>query len=209
MTVDLEQFFDTVWGENEGKVCLSFKPKGGELWNEFYAWPSQRTEVLSRSRAQSGKCDVYYTPALLRGESRSKLAFKSSGVAWVDYDSGLPDSFALAPSHLVETSPGHFHAYWKLDQVCSSINELEEVNRSLANSSGGDKCWDGTHLLRVPFTENVKRGAPVVIISGSEISYNLEQFPKVKALQLTVPLSSEGRVLNWLRRFSDFLMIRD
>lgn len=185
MAVELEQFFDSIWGESEGTVCLSFKPKGGELWNEFYSWPSQRNDVLDRSRSQSGKCDVYYTPCVLRGKSRNKLAFKSSRVAWADYDHGLPESFALAPTYLIETSPDHYHAYWQLDEVCSSINTLEETNRQMANSSGGDRCWDGTRLLRVPFTQNVKRDAPVVIVSSSENRYNLGAFPKVLALLLS------------------------
>jgi hypothetical protein len=213
MTV--EQFFTDIWGETEGHVCLSFKTKNGNFEDEFFQWtPGSNESTLRNIRASIERrigTDCYFVPSVLRGASRKKIAFKASQVVWADFDAGLPE-LPLEPTTLVQTSEGRFHAYWKLGKVCSSQNTLEQTNKALAQSFGADMSgWDCTQLLRVPGTMNLKRdqATPVVMISSSGISYNLEQFPKVKALQLTVPLSSEGRVPNWLRRFSDFLMIRD
>lgn len=210
MTVELEQFFSDIWGENEGTVCLSFKTTGG-FRNEFFKWSSRDRETTLRSiRSSIGKAagsdDCYFVPSLLRGESRKKIAFKTSQVVWADFDSGLPE-LPLEPTLLVQTSEGRYHAYWKLDQVCSSPNELEKTNKALAESLGADMSgWDSTQLLRVPGTISKKRDQPVVIISRSENSYSLDAFPKALAQH---HLSSERRVLSFLKRFSGFRMIQN
>lgn len=193
MTVELEQFFQTIWGDSEGTVCLSFKDSKGKFHDEFFAWPGTDTETLCEMvRRRDGVDDCYFVPSILRGESRKKLSFKSSGVVWVDADNGI-DRLPLVPSYVVETSPGRFHAYWKLDQVCSSQNQLEETNKELAKLSGADMSgWDCTQLLRIPGTTSKKHGAAVVKISGSEISYSLEAFPKALAPPLFQPLLTQS-----------------
>ena len=179
MTVD-QEFFDAIWGDTEGTVCLSFKTENG-FEDEFFKLPEQRNEVSARCDLRSVQGDIYFVPSVLRGSSRKKLAFKGSRVVWGDFDSGLPE-FPLAPSVVVESSPGRYHVYWTLDEVCSSQNTLEQTNKELAKSFGADMSgWDCTQLLRVPGTMNRKRSeaTPVVLVSSSENRYNLGAFPKV------------------------------
>ena len=60
------------------------------------------------------------------------------------------------PSCVVESSPGHYHAYWPLtDAVPPEIGE--RLNKRLAAAIGADASgFDLTQLLRVPGTRNYK-----------------------------------------------------
>jgi hypothetical protein len=69
----------------------------------------------------------------------------------------------LAPTVLVESSPGRLQGYWRLTRPVAPAYG-EELNRRLAAALGADPSgWDLTQLLRIPGTRNHKYAeAPLV-----------------------------------------------
>lgn len=61
---------------------------------------------------------------------------------------------------MVESSPGHFHAYYRLTEAIPP-ERAEALNKRLAHMIGADASgWDLSQLLRVPGTMNHKRNEP-------------------------------------------------
>jgi hypothetical protein len=77
---------------------------------------------------------------------------------WVDLDdpNGQP-VFPLAPSIVVQTSPGKHQAYWLLRKPCPDLALIESLNRGIASQAGGDaNACDRARVLRLPGFPNLK-----------------------------------------------------
>lgn len=145
--------------------------------------------------------DLYFCPALfkpgapkvkanreLRETGRAEGYVLGTWVVWMDYDSPttLPEllkSLPLAPSVVVESSPGKFHVYWLLSEFIQGIATIREMNFAiLANTlgNGADKSGlDAGQILRLPAGKNTKpeyKNAfnPSVVLWSPETVYAAE-----------------------------------
>ena len=78
------------------------------------------------------------------------------------------------PPTLIIDSGGGLQAFWRLDGP-ASVDEVESVNRSLAERLGGDKCHNIDRLMRLPGTvnyPNAKKRAAGRIPSLAKVIYN-------------------------------------
>ena len=103
--------------------------------------------------------NIYFGPAVRRKPEMGKEAIKCSHVCWVDWDLPDPISWILPPT--VTVSSGHgFHYYWRLDEWCTNMPRLENVNKVLAKSVDADDCFDMARIMRLPGTINNKQDKP-------------------------------------------------
>jgi hypothetical protein len=125
----------------------------------------------------AARADVYLgcTPRQMRSGTRE--AVDGGWVAWADVDGpdGARRLSGLTPEPtliVASGSPGATHAYWRLANR-ADVATLEELNRRLAQATGGDPVWAATSILRPPGTYNHKHDppAPVRRIGGSGIVY--------------------------------------
>jgi hypothetical protein len=88
--------------------------------------------VLAGRHADAGG-EVFLAPAVRAAARGDKHAVSETRFLWVDVDepNGLPALWAFLaerPCHLlVESSPGHAHAYWKLDRPLPSTALIEST----------------------------------------------------------------------------------
>lgn len=80
---------------------------------------------------------------------------------WSDIDGGDVDK--LRPTALIETSPGRYQGYWRLDRWIAP-HAAEDLNKRIAAYIGGDNSGhDLTQVLRLPGLHNWSRpGYPLV-----------------------------------------------
>jgi hypothetical protein len=88
--------------------------------------------------------------------------------------------FPLRPAWVID-SGGGLHVYWKLRETLSEEDTLkvEDVLKRLANHFDGDsKPAEVAHVLRIPFTQNVKYDPPraVSIVESNETAYDISDF---------------------------------
>jgi hypothetical protein len=180
------QFFQELWGKEEGLVCVTYST-GGRFADKFYNYPRELDKMLSEVSERNARGeDCYFVPSFLSFTSRKKSAYRHSTVAWIDLDGGELSKLSPTPSLVVETSPDHYHAYWKLDEPVSK-SELEELNKGLASHNAADMSgWDATQLLRIPGTKSIKRGCDVVVAQQSDVSYLPANLPRVIKETVTV-----------------------
>lgn len=165
-------FFDTLFpkvnddGKDLGFIAISLYPGGiyseeektGPTQTHFFAWPSQRDDLIAFCLANSDK-DVYTVPALFRTRgSRKGGNISHQWAAYADAESLPLDKLKLSPTMTVETSEGRHHLYWVTET--DDPKQLIDVSRTIASEHARDGCdpsgWDAGQLLRVPGTANNK-----------------------------------------------------
>ena len=163
-------FFDALFpktdqdGKDLGFVAISLYPNGvftedsGPTQTHFFAWPSQREDLVAFCLHNSDK-DVYTVPALFRTRtSRRGSNILRQWVAYADADT-LPLNLLKLPATMaVETSQGRHHLYWVTET--DDPAQLVDISRTIAGTHAADGCdkggWDAGQLLRVPGTANNK-----------------------------------------------------
>jgi hypothetical protein len=127
-----------------------------------YPKAAQSAATWALEKAEEGR-EVYFCAHLLREAQRIKENASEVISLWGEYDGESVPNGELKPSATVESSPGHYHCYWRLtDPIPPEIAEL--FNKRIAHATGADPSgFDLTQLLRVPGTPNNKYpGRPLV-----------------------------------------------
>ena len=181
---ELEKFISFLYEGSNGFVYSPIKVSESEWESNFFAWPAQKSALLSHIGENGQRGDVYISPAVYSKKDAKRESFKSTNVVWVEFDGKDAIDFqdVPQPNAIVQTSTDtHVHCYWKIDKLSDS-NAVEDLNRRLtyhlqADSSGSES----NQLLRPPGTINHKRGLPVLLAHFGEqlINNSLESFAKV------------------------------
>lgn len=191
-------FFKLIFGRTSGQVCIGYKPHAGEgMRHAFFKWPDQLDEMLQNIEVHCQQLVHAYFCVSLFDEpgQRKKEYVKTCTNIWADLDTCDPQLLLVKPSILVETSPGKYQALWLLEEPVEP-RVAEDISRRIAYyhaDDGADKCWDSTHLLRIPYTPNYKYGdltqAPLVtILHARRALYRTSQFdiyPAVRSIEFT------------------------
>ena len=167
----MEEFFRNVFGTGEGRAVIVLPNASGKPVNDtWFAWPAQAADMAAFALANQNT-DVWYSPVLFKTDSRTKDQALTLSVAAADADECSPDNFRERPSMAVETSVGHWHVYWKLDQPYDA-HAMAALNRRIAQVHKGDGCdtafVNAAKLLRVPGTSNNKHPGAVVIVADRD-----------------------------------------
>jgi ribosomal protein S25 len=183
-------FLRILFGDLKGYVCIATidrRTKDPVFQETFFRIPDQSEQMLSAIDSWAGTHDVYYCPMILTMPKRMKQYIGPCSVIWADLDECHPDFLHVAPSIVVETSPGRFQALWRLKQAAAPA-DAEQVAMRIAYAHQQDGAdisgWDLTQLLRVPFTMNWKYpkakpdGTPpnIFVVSTDKSTYDLEDF---------------------------------
>lgn len=196
-------FFNLIFHELTGYMCLTTFPGSGKFdaspnvgptKNHFFKWPEQRDDAVAFVVANKHK-DVYFVPTLFKEKGSRKGDNALVGrTVYADADSARPELFKLEPSIVVETSPGRFQLYWRIqgDDDCRDPEKLSRASRRVAYGHAAEGCdtsgWDIGQLLRVPGTTNNKPGldVPWTVIAEYDgtifttLSNIHEQYPPVE-----------------------------
>ena len=134
------------------------------LKSHFFAYPKAADAAAqwALEKSEEGR-EVYFCVHLLTKPQRIKKNAAEVRCLWGDLDGVPVPNGELKPTAVVESSPGRYHAYWRLDTAVAP-STAERLNRRLASAVGADPSGsDMTQLLRVPSTPNHKHeGHPVV-----------------------------------------------
>ena len=121
--------------------------------------------------------DLCYSVAAYGQEYRRKGDPEAyTRVVYADVDGFDPNNFRVAPTYLVSSSPGHWHAYWLLEEFVLN-DEAAEVSTAIAKAHGLDASSGiATKLLRVPGSINTKYDPAhtVQAFQNSDNVYTLE-----------------------------------
>jgi len=160
------EFFDKLWGSQEGFVCLSSKipymPNAG-FNQRFFEWPKRVDQIEEFINKNKDDKNLYFCVNLLSKPERRKEFCLRTNLLWADLDEVDPREFDLAPPIVIQTSEGRFQAIWRMS-VEVDPEQAEDYSRRIAYKYGADKSgWDLTQLLRIPTTLNFKYDTPFLV----------------------------------------------
>lgn len=177
------RFLDAIHGPLQGWLCLAALDRAsGRMGQRFLKFPEERDigHAWVASEATRG-FDLYHCAHLLTATERKKAKARPLLSLYADLDGAAVPDGALAPTVTVESSPGHFHCYWRLSGLVQP-DTGEALNHRLALAIGADKSgWDLGQLLRLPGTWNHKRETPtpVRLVSADGPTYDAADIDKL------------------------------
>jgi hypothetical protein len=124
---------------------------------EHFNYPRamQTAAQWAHEKAEEGR-EVYFCAHLLTRPRRVKENAAAVLTLWGELDGAEVPNGSLRPSAIVESSPGHYHVYWRLTDPISP-EMAEQLNKRLAHEIGADPSgFDLSQLLRIPDTVNHK-----------------------------------------------------
>jgi len=195
--------------QSRGFICLGslFRHQTSSTykgWQEtFFKYPDQLEDLNQTVETwlRMENLEIYFCPHLLYTHQRKKELAMPGHVVWADLDecpiSKLEKFGEPMPNLSVKSSKDRFQVYWLVDHDIPPA-AYENLNQRIAHGykeDGCDQCWALTHMMRVPFTYNWKRGVPWFIthtlMYGTdnkpfkfEVSSLERYLPQIQALDL-------------------------
>jgi hypothetical protein len=181
-----ETFLRLLFGNNEGYLCIAYGPKDRDpkkFRQEYFKYPNEIPQALDLINKTFQGNNVWFCPHLLAQKRRQKQDVSVTTAAWSDLDECQPTDLLLAPTILIESSPGRWQGLWMFD---SQVNpdDAENVSQRIAYhhaEDGADRTgWDLGQLLRMPYTYNYKYATtPTILITDANRKrYRLSDFDK-------------------------------
>jgi hypothetical protein len=128
--------------------------------------------------------DLYFSPLRYDGSRRRGFVGKP-GIIFADLDDGHTSEVGLPPSLVIQSSPGHYHGYWFLDEPVDPAL-WEPHARGWTQELGADPGgWDLTQVLRMPNSLNHKYDPPAQVLlvqKNLDAVYPLDAFPKAEVV---------------------------
>lgn len=165
---EIVEVWEHIYGEAlEGHFCLAYgrrphtvksgetKPRLEGFRQFFFSWHEDGEKAAGEAlRLSNEGYTVYHCAHLLSREDRKAAFATAIRCLWADGDGArIPEGFP-SPTLTIESSPGHYHYYWRLDSVIEP-EEAKELNDQIARVIGADPAGcDLSQLLRVPHTNN-------------------------------------------------------
>ena len=158
-----------VFGGERGLMAICHRD-GPDFRTRYFEYPRSATAAAdwALEKTEEGH-DVYFCAHLLTKRRRIKENAQEVRTLWGELDGAEVPDGELAPSAVIESSPGRFHCYWRLTDPIPP-QDAELLNKRLAQKIGADPSGvDRTQLLRVPNTVNYKyEDHPVVTVRRLE-----------------------------------------
>ena len=172
---EIQKFWRHIFGGERGllMVWTGKRSADGRIPKETiassnfnYPAAAESAATYALQKSKEGR-EVYFCVHLLTAPRRVKENAAPVRALWGDLDGVPVPNGGLKPTAVVESSPGHFHIYMRLDDSLPP-ETAEQLNERIARQIDADPSgFDRTQLLRVPGTINYKyEGTPPVRLIG-------------------------------------------
>ncbi len=160
---EITALWEHVFGDGPGLLQIWTGKRDGDdipketinLKNFNYPGAARTAAEWAINKATRGR-EVYYCAHLLTGPERSEDNAAEIAALYCELDGAPVPNGSLAPTAVVESSPGHYHCYWRLTDA-TPPKVARGLNYRLVHAIGADpSSFKMTQLLRVPGTGNHK-----------------------------------------------------
>lgn len=129
---------------------------------DTYRFGGLREQLQWLTEQNEGGYGVYVVINETNGKSRKTEDVIAIRAVFVDLD-GAPLGPVMAakphPSIITETSPGRFHAFWRVKDI--AVSEYSDIQRALAKKFNGDpQVIDPPRVMRLPGFYHLKGATP-------------------------------------------------
>lgn len=169
-------FFDYLFADAEGFLCIATSsPTAPDTTfkHHYFEWPYARPDVAEFIAQWKDQNHVWFCVSLLKDQQAIKENCLPGSFIWADLDLVSPgdlQAHSVPAQCVVETSPGKYQAFWRLDKVLPP-DIREDYSKRMTYYVGADKGgWACNKLMRVPLTKNFKYAdrPPVELLFANE-----------------------------------------
>lgn len=155
MTHPCEEFFKAYTGLLNPQITF-VTLRGGEPGKPLYNVELRAALPTLKALNKTGS-DIFFTVNIADGVGRRYENIEYARTIYADYDEGVPSSWTLEPSIIVESSPGKAQAYWPLAFIEAPDERWHAAERGVVWATGADRnVCDAARVLRVPGFVNHK-----------------------------------------------------
>lgn len=176
------QSFLTALDEESDKFCFQTFDDNGErgtkqLTRKLFGSLEQHTDALSELNERGA--GIFVTVNQTNGMGRKKADITRIRALFVDLDGAPlgPVQNAATPPHItVQSSPGRFHAYWRVSDC--NVEQCEPALKQLIGKFDADpSCCDRSRVLRLPGFYHRKADPYLVhVLDSSPGEYEMANF---------------------------------
>ena len=151
MSQPFEQYFKSIYQHAPANSLIAW----GDLYTPLYIPVGEYFGVVGDIPQDK---NMYYTPAVLSAQARTKDNTIGASVLWADVDDYKDhNTLPLLPPTFVINSGRGKHLIYLLDKFYPA-DQIEAGNKTLADhlKLKGQSCWNVNRLLRVPGSNNCK-----------------------------------------------------
>jgi hypothetical protein len=187
----LDEFFSFMFGDTQGFVYSpTLHPISKDFEQYFFAWPSEKEELINHVRRFSPTHEIYYSPALYSRREATKDAFLGTWLVWAEFDGILPESLQGVPEPSIKIQSSdefHQHWYWKLNYFVSDIRAAEQISKRITYYLKADLAiWNANRVLRPPNTIHHESSRQTSVIRWDERRYGIEDFSGIPDVELAL-----------------------
>lgn len=179
-----ETFLRLMFEGGNGYFCIAYGPKNRDpkkFRQEFFRFPDDIPQALNLVNKVYQGNNVWFCPHLFSSKERTKEKVIYTPCAWSDLDTCAPENLYVAPTIVIQSSPGRYQGLWMFEAAVDP-DDAENLSHRIAYAhadDGADRSgWDLTQLLRFPYTYNYKYASTptVTIIEANRKKYRLKDF---------------------------------
>lgn len=142
--------------------------------------------------------DIYMSVNKTSKNGRDAEHIQKLRAVFVDLDKGIPESWPLPPSAVVESSPGKQQVYWALNEHIEvnsdTLKQWQSIEDRFVHGLGADwNARDSARILRVPGFANYKYmpAVPVKLLDANSNRYGLGELDTaVRDIVVPKPLAT-------------------
>lgn len=111
--------------------------------------------------------DVFITVNRTDGVGRRADNIVEARYFYADWDNGIPQNVGwfMAPSVVIQSSPGRYQAYWALEKPTKDFGTWQRIQNCVVRKTNGDmNAKDLARVLRAPYYLNHKRAEPFRVV---------------------------------------------
>lgn len=202
--MDTNEFLHTVITTESGWFCLAFANVDKADWTEeFYRWPEQDAEIITRMHILRDDHNVYFSPYLFKEPKTDKAHVFASRTIVADLDEANLLTVPFKPTVLVETSPNRHQGYWVLREPCDTTEEHEAYSKKLTYSI--PRCdrtgWFLGKKVRLPDTWNYKYvdgRKSVRVVANSGMLYGIVNFESLPPVSVSAQSEDSESIDAWI-----------
>lgn len=198
MDNDFGRFYDMIYGASKGyAILVTLGDDDAPSSARAFEWPKDRDFMVKYSGLRASE-DLYCSTSLSSTENRDASTATVTHVAYSDGDTCPPEALRLPPTALVETSPGHWHYWWALDEEVTA-QQASDASRRISyahREEGMDLGFARAKILRVPGTANTKydEDFPVTVVWSDDV-YTLDTINDVYSdIELSSQVITDGEI---------------
>jgi hypothetical protein len=167
------EYLEFLHGQREG-WAVAMSREGNRMSNiGVYRMPDELHTMTVALKARSTQADVYASVYLFDKPRRLAPYALPSDVLYLEVDEPEQAWRGVEPTLTVESSPGKYHHYWRVDRDVPTDERRRLLAAMVSEGEGDPAAKDVSRVLRPPGTYSHKRGWPVQAVGGSGEVYSV------------------------------------